>query len=281
MSVRIITDSPSDITREEAKELNINIVPLKINVDGASYREGIDITTDEFYERLEASEELPTTSTPSPEDFLEYYKVAKEAEDDVIVITLASSLSGTYQCANLAKDMSEYSNIHVIDSEQAALGEMVLVRYAIQLRDEGKSAVEIVEIIEKAKKKTVLLAVLDTLDYLHKGGRLPKGVAVASGLLKIKPIIKVEAGSLKLTGTARGYNGGMKNLLKLIDDYDEFNPDTPVLFGYTGKSADQVKIFKEKADEKYNLENTNIYQLGSVIGTHAGPGAFAIGFIQK
>ncbi len=280
MSIRIITDTPTDISFEEAKELNINLVPLKINIGGKSYREGIDLSIKQFYEMLESSETLPTTSTPSPEDFLTYFKEAKEAGDDVIVITLASALSGTYQCANLAKDMADYSKIHVIDSEQASISQMLLVRYAIKLRDEGKTVEEIIEIIEESKKKTVLMAVVDTLEYLQKGGRLSKGAAIAGGLLKVKPLVTIKDGSLKVLGKARGFKASVKGTLAEIDNYGEFDTSAPIIYGYTGSSK-QADIFKEQSDEKYNLKDTKMYPIGSVIGTHAGPGAFAIAFLHK
>lgn len=279
MGIRIITDSPSDISRNEAAKLNIDIVPLKINIDGTSYVEGVDISTDEFYEKLENSESLPTTSTPSPEDYLTYYKDAKKAGDDVIVITLASALSGTYQCAILAKDMADYSRIFIIDSEQATISQMLLLRYAIKLRDEGKTSEEIVELIEKAKKNLVLFVVVDTLDYLHKGGRLSKSVAVAGNILKLKPLIGLKDGSVSLLGKARGFNGSVKAVLKLLDEYT-FDLSVPITYGYTGRSK-QWELFKEKADEKYNFNNTKSYPIGSVIGTHVGPGAFAIAFLSK
>ena len=257
MAIRIITDTPSDISFDEAKEMNIDLVPLKINVDGESYREGIDISVDQFYQMLETSKVLPTTSTPSPDDFLTYFEEAKEA-----------------------KDMADYPNIHVIDSEQATLGEMVLVRYATKLRDEGKSVEEIVDTIEASKKKVVLLAVLDTLEYLHKGGRLPKSVAIAGGLLKIKPMITLKDGSVEVVGKSRGIKASIKNLLAEIEKYPEFDAAAPIVYGYTA-SSDQCETFKEKADEKFNLKDTKMYPIGSVIGTHAGPGAFAIGFLHK
>lgn len=284
MGIRIITDSPSDISIEEGKILNIEIVPLKINIDDKSYREGIDITTEEFYEKLKASDVLPTTSQPSPEEYLTLFKDAKETGDDVIVITLASKFSGTYQSANLAKDMVEYPNIYIIDSEQATLGEMVLVRYAVNLREQGKTAEEIVKIITEEKKKVILIALIDTLDYLQKGGRLSKSVAIAGSLLNIKPVITVKDGEIAVIGKARGVKSGIKNLLSSIDVYEEFNPDAPVIFGYTGVAKDhleQAEAIKEHIVEKYNLENLNTYPIGSVIGTHAGPGAYGFAFLQK
>ena len=283
MSIKIITDSPSDLLLSEGEKLQVNIVPLNIHIGEESYKEGIDITTNIFYDKLKKSDKLPTTSAPSPDDYLAYYQEAKEAGDDVIVITLASALSATYQSANIAKDMLDYPKIHVVDSTQATIGQLLIVKYAISLRDEGKSAEEIVNIIENAKTRVKLLAVFDTLDYLHKGGRLPKTVAIASGLLNIKPIIKLENGSLNLIASARGYKSSLKRLLKLIDSYGNINPKVSAIFGYTGNTEEAINQavgFKEQVDAKYNLDKTELCQIGSVIGTHAGPKAFGIAFLK-
>ena len=246
MAIRIITDSPSDISINEAKELNLGIVPLKITFDEKSYVEGVDISVEEFYKKLDTSENLPTTSTPSPEDYLTHFNQAKEAGDDVIVITLSAGISGTYQCANLAKDMADYSKIHIIDSGQATISQMLLVRYALSLRDAGKNCDEIVEEIERAKERVVLLVMVDTLDNLHKGGRLSKSVTLAGNMLKIKPILTLKDGKVGIEGKARGFKGSIKTILKLIDEYGEIDSSSPVYFGYAGNS-DHCSIFKEKS----------------------------------
>lgn len=279
MGIRIITDSPSDISINEGADLNIIIVPLKIHFDDKSYTEGVDLSVDEFYQKLTTSENLPTTSTPSPEDYLFHYEEAKNAGDDVIVITLAFALSGTYQCAHLAKDMSNYSRVYIIDSEQATISQMLLVKYAVKLRDEGKTAEEIVDLIEVIKDKVVILAMVDTLEYLHKGGRLSKSLAIAGNILKLKPIITLNKGAVSLIGKARGFKGSVKTILKLLDEYD-LDSSGPVIYGYTGDSR-QCELFKEEADEKFKLNDTNYYPIGSVIGSHAGPGAFGIAFLSK
>ena len=280
MSIRIITDSTSDISRKEGTKLNIDIVPLKINIDGASYTEGIDITNEEFYEKLETSNNLPTTSTPAPEDYLTYFEEAKKAGDDVIVITLSSGLSGTYQCANIAKDISEYSNIHVIDSKQATLSQMLLVKYAVQLSDEGKSIDEIILAIEEAKERVVLLLTLDTLNYLYKGGRLSKGASIAGNLLKIKPIITVTDGVADLISKARGFKGSMNTMLELTKEYGPFDPNMLVVYGYSG-NPERCESFKKNADETFSFIDTEMISIGSVIGTYAGPKAYGIAFFKK
>lgn len=280
MGIRIITDSTSDISREEGAKLNIDIVPLKVNIDGSCYTEGIDLSNEEFYEKLEIAEKLPTTSTPAPEDFLAYFEEAKVAGDHVIVITLSSNLSGTYQCANLAKDILEYSNIHVIDSKQATLSQMLLVKYAVQLKNEGKNTDEIVRAIEEAKEKVVLLLVLDTLHYLYKGGRLSKGASIAGNLLKIKPIITVTDGTANLLAKSRGFKASMNTMLQLAAEHGSFDTNKPVVYGFSGNS-ERCECFKEKADEALGLKDTEIFSIGSVIGTYAGPKAYGFAFFKE
>lgn len=280
MAIRIITDSPSDITIKEGKKLKVDIVPLKIIFDGKSYREEVDLTMEEFYKKLDASKELPTTSTPSPEDYLTYYNDAKKAGDSVIVITLSAGISGTYQCANLAKDMADYSNIHVIDSMSATVGQRLLVEYAVKLRDESKSVEEIIETIENAKHRVVFFAVVDTLKNLHKGGRLSKGVTIAGTILKVKPIITLKDGTVSLIEKARGFNGSVKTVTELIHASGEIDTTLPVYFGYSDTS-DLCTTFREKITEKFNLTNTNTYPVGGVIGTHVGPGAYVMCYLKK
>lgn len=280
MGIRIITDSTSDISREEASKLNIDIVPLKINIDGVCYTEGVNITNEEFYEKLETSSALPTTSTPAPEDYLIYFEEAKKAGDDVIVITLSSGLSSTYQSANIAKDISEYSNIHVIDSKQATLSQMILVKYAVQLRNEGKNVNEIISTIEEAKEKVVLLLALDTLNYLYKGGRLSKGASIAGNLLKIKPIITVTDGTANLLDKSRGFKTSMNTMLRLAEEYGPFDLEKPIVYGFSGNS-ERCECFKEKADESFSLKDREMFSIGSVIGTYAGPKAYGLAFFKK
>ena len=280
MKIRIITDTPSDITIKEGKKLNIDIVPLKIIFDEKSYLEDIELSMEDFYKKLKTAKNLPTTSTPSPEDYLKFFEEAKNAGEEVIVITLSGSVSGTYQCANLAKNMANYSNIYIIDSAQATIGQRLLVEYAIQLREQGKTAKEIVEIIEEVKKKVVLYAMVDTLEYLHKGGRLSKRSTIAGTILKIKPIITLKEGAVSLIGKARGANGAMKTIFDLISQESPIDPSLPVYFGSTN-NYELCYSCKEKADKKYNLTNTKMYPVGGVIGTHVGPGAYVIAYLKK
>ncbi|WP_304819402.1 DegV family protein, partial [uncultured Clostridium sp.] len=181
--IKIITDSTSDIDIEYAKTLKIEIVPLKVIIDGKDYKDRIDLQPSNFYELLEKSSVLPTTSQPSPQDFLDLYEDAKNQGDSIIVITLSSQVSGTYQSACIAKDLADYNNIYVIDSFNATQGLRLIVEKAVKLRNEGKSVQEIVNIIEEYKHRVHILAVVDTLEYFYKGGRLSKTSATMGTLL--------------------------------------------------------------------------------------------------
>lgn len=278
--IRIVTDSAADITYEEAKKLNVEIAPLKISFKDEVYIQDIDLSFDEFYEKLQSADELPFTSQPSPNDFLNIFNDAKECNDSVVYIGISSKLSGTLQSAHIAKETSEYDDIYLIDSLQAVVGLRILVEYAVKLRDEGKTASEIYEIISEARTRVDLWAMVDTLKYLYKGGRLSKGAAALGSMIQIKPIITLKDGAIEVIDKARGLNGGIKSILNFMDNSTGIDPVMPVYYGYTYIGENCSKL-KSKADEKYGLTGTNSYPVGGVIGTHIGPGAIVIGYIRK
>lgn len=280
MAIRIITDSTSDISLEEAKKMNITIVPLKVIFGDKEYREGIEINIDRFYQKLVQAEKLPTTSQPSPDDFVEYFNQAKEAGDSVIVLLIAAKLSGTVQSAMIAKEMAEYSDIHVVDSLTTTIGLRFLVEHSVKLRDQGFTADQIFEAVELLKDRIVFLAMVDTLEYLYKGGRLSKSSAILGSLLKFKPIIKVKDGAIGVVGKERGTNKGIAKILETIDEYGAIDQGFPVNFGFTAENSKSV-ILQEKVIEKYKIKNMGMYPVGCVVGTHAGPGACVIAYIKQ
>jgi DegV family protein with EDD domain len=280
MGVRIITDSTSDISLAEAKQLDITIVPLKVIFGDKEYKEGIEITIDGFYEKLVQSEKLPTTSQPSPDDFLGYFQQAKEAGDSVVVVLIAGKLSGTLQSATIAKEMADYSDIYIVDSLNAITGLRILVDHAVKLRSQGTGAEQIAKTLEVLKDKVVLLAMVDTLEYLHKGGRLSKSSAILGSLLKFKPIITLKDGAIGVVGKERGTNKGIAKILDTVDEYGSIDQDYPVFFGYTAEDS-KTLMLKEKVVEKYSLKQTQMFPVGCVVGTHVGPGACVITYIKK
>jgi len=280
MAIRIITDSTSDISFTEAEKMGVTVVPLKVLFGENEYREGIEITIDDFYEKLVRAEKLPTTSQPSPDDFREYFQQAKETGDSVIVLLIASKFSGTMQSAMIAKDMVDYEDIHIIDSLTTITGLRLLVEHAVRMREQNKDVKLIVDTINQLKDRIVLLAMVDTLEYLHKGGRLSKSSAILGSLLKFKPIITVKDGAIGVVGKERGTNKGIARILEIIDEVGEMDPAYPVYFGFTGEDSKGL-LLMNKVSEKYGLHNTSLYPVGCVVGTHVGPGACVITYIKK
>lgn len=278
--IKIITDSTSDIDVTYAKELNIDIVPLKVIIDGKEYKDRVDLQPDQFYSLLEKSEVLPTTSQPSPQEFLNYYQEAKENGDSVIVMTLSGTISGTYQSANIAKDLAEYENIYVIDSLNATQALRLLVLKAVALREEGKDAETIFNELQAYKERVRIVAFVDTLEYLCKGGRMSKKVAAAGTLLKVKPIIGLRDGKLEMFSKARGAVKATAKIIELIHEDGEIDFNEPICIGYTG-SDEGLEKFEQTLRNEFKFDDVLHGFVGPVIGTHAGPGARLIAYVKK
>ena len=198
----------------------------------------------------------------------------------MIGIFLSHELSGTYQCAKLAADMVNADNILFVDSENVCLSEALLVRLAVHLRDSGKNAGQIAAILEHAKEHLHLVAAIDDLKYLRKGGRLPAAVAVAGGMLGIKPLITIKEGKVAMAGKARGLPGAYVALFKKIEELGGINPSFAALAGYT-LSTREVAPIQTYLRDNLQQEDPLVRQIGCVIGTHAGPGAFGLAFFDK
>ena len=224
---------------------------------------------------------MPTTSLASPGAFAEEYEKAKEAGDTAIVIAVASGLSGTYQSAVIASE--GYDNIFVVDSGNVAIASGILVELALEMVDAGKSAQEIVDALEEAKKKVTLVALVDTLEYLQRGGRVSKAMAVAGNILNIKPLLLLEDGAIDKLGMARGAKMGNRMLCEEIENMGGIDFSKPILYGYTGTSDEAVIKYIEYCKKNWDdmPDGADYTSVGSVIGTHAGPGAIAIAFFRN
>lgn len=278
---RIITDSACDLLPAEAAKLGVTLVPLNITLeDGTVIRDGMDMSGDDYYDHMKLCDKLPTTSQPSPELFAAAYADAKAAGDEVLVISLSSVLSGTSQAARIGAQLAEYEDhVWFVDSLSATVGEGALVLLAVQLRDQGKSAAEIAAVLDKAKGHVQIVAVVDDLKYLHKGGRLPGAVAVAGGMLGIKPLISVKEGKVGLAGTGRGAAGALKALYRKVDSLGPIDPNLPTMAVYTDDIQDAKTIAAEMVST-YGIPQPRIDQVGAVIGTHVGPGAAGFVFFD-
>lgn len=279
MKTRIIVDSTADLMPEYKSR--VSVVPLTVRFGEEEYIDGVTIDHKTFYEKLIESDTLPTTSQGTPDSFIQEFEKAKQAGEAAVVITLSSSFSGTYQSAVIAAQ--DYEHIYVVDSGTAAMGSGILVELAFKLLEEGKTAEEIAQILETEKKKIVIVALVDTLEYLQKGGRISKAVAFAGGILNIKPVLSVIEGKINILGKARGSKMGNNLLVQEIAKAGGIDFEKPVLLGYSGISDALLKKYIE--DSRYiwegNLDEIRYTTVGSVIGTHAGPGAVVVAFFKN
>lgn len=277
--IRILIDSSSDYTLNEAKKDHLDYVPISVMLGNDTYQGGVDLEHDEFYEKIMSTKDFPKTAQPSPQSFLDIFEDAKEKGDDVICILLSSSLSGTCQTAHLAKNMADYDRIHIIDSLSAIAAIRIMANYASKLVTEGFSAEEIVEKIESMKSKVKIVAAVDTLEYLARGGRLSKTVAAIGELANLKPIMTINTeGSLEVLGKALGRIKAGSFILNYLEN-KTIDTEFP-MYGIYSYGLENV----EKLEKKLNKEGYIIkdhYQLGAVIGAHVGPGAFGIVFVEK
>lgn len=280
MSIRIVIDSTSDVTQEIIDKYNLKMVPLTVNFDDGSYLDKIELSTEDFFEKLSKSDKLPTTSQVSPGVFVETFSEILLDGDEVLGIFLASEFSGTYESARIAKDMIGGDRIHLIDSRSVCLGTFSLILEAIELVEKNKNINEIVESLEALSDKIVVAAGLDTLKYLEKGGRLSKGQAVVGSLLNIKPIITIKDGKIDVIDKIRGKN----KTIKWFDDWIEenkFDLTNKTVLLFHAQNLEQLKVLRRAIEEKYKIKNIIEAEVGPVIGTHAGPGLLAVAFLNK
>lgn len=277
--IRILVDSSSDYSLEEIKEKKLSLVPITVTMNGTDYMEGLNLERNEFYHLLETSKEFPKTSQPSPQSFLDFFQEAKEKGDSLICILLSSELSGTFQSAQLAKTMVGYENIYIIDSLSATYTIKIMADYACKLVEEGFSAEEIVAKIEELKPHVKVIAAMDTLEYLYKGGRLNKATAAIGTVANIKPIITLtEEGNIGILGKALGKCkavAGIINRLQEVTLDDRF----PLYSIYTYGMENCEKLEGKLTDNGFSVDSR--LQVGPTIGTHIGPGAFGIVFVTK
>jgi DegV family protein with EDD domain len=279
MNTRIIVDSTANLT--PAFQSRVHTVPLTLRFGEEEFIDGVTIDHKTFYEKLIECDVLPTTSQAAPDAFMTEFQKAKDAGEAAVVITLSSSFSGTYQSAMIAA--AEYENIYVVDSGSAAMGSGILIELAFRMLDAGKTAAEIAAALEEEKKKIVVVALVDTLEYLKKGGRVSKTLAFAGTVLNIKPVLSVTMGEIHLLGKARGSKMGNNLLVQEINKAGGIDFSKPVLLGYSGISDALLKKYIEDSRHIWegNLEEVRYTTVGSVIGTHCGPGAVVVAFFQN
>lgn len=279
MSVQILVDSTVDLPQRCLDK--VRVVPLTIRFGEEEWVDGVTITKQRFYERLVESDQLPTTSQATPAAFAGVFEEVARAGDSAVVLTISSKLSGTYQSACLAAEA--YPNIFVVDTRTAAIGSGILAEYALTCAAGGMPAAALAQHLREKRDDVCLVALLDTLEYLKRGGRISKTVAFAGGLLNIKPVITVQDGEVVLIGKARGSRQGNNLLVEKIRAAGGVDFGMPILLGYTGLSDACLKKYVEDSRNLWQegvreLESTLIC---SVIGTHVGPGVVGAAFFKK
>ncbi len=280
MAIRIVIDSTADLA--PGREIHFTVIPMTVRFGQEEFVQGVTLSNTQFYEKLADCRELPTTSQATPYQFETAFREAIEAGDQVLVITLSAKLSGTYQSAMAAA--AEFpGQVFVVDSTSVAIGTGILAELALQLVRSGMSAAEIAAELTVQRENICIIAMLDTLEYLKKGGRISSAVALAGGLLGIKPVVGMKDGGVAILGKARGSKQGNNMLVQQIHAVGGVNFEKPLLLGYTGLSdallrqyiRDSAALWEENTD---SLPSTLI---GSVVGTHVGPGAVAVAFFKR
>ena len=280
MRTQMIVDSTFDLA--SPLQERVTVVPLTVHFGEEEFIDGVTIDHKSFYEKLIESDVLPTTSQATPDAFGRVFEQVAAAGNTAVVLTISSALSGTFQSAMIAAE--DYpGQIFVVDSRSASIGAGILAELALRMVDEGLSAQEIALRLEQERENICVVALLDTLEYLKKGGRISKAVALAGGLLSIKPVISLQNGEIIMLGKARGSRQGNNLLVQEIGNAGGVDFDRPVLLGYTGLSDLLLKKYIEDSRELWihGTDGLRSAPLGSVIGTHAGPGAIAAAFFRK
>ena len=280
MNVKIIIDSTTDLP--PALRALCGVVPLCVRFGDVEYMDGVTIDHKQFYEMLIESDVLPTTSQPTPDAFAQEYQKCVDAGQKAVVLTVSSELSGTYQSATIAA-MDFPGSVYVVDSRSVAIGTGILAQLALSMAQAGASAEEIVKEINLQRDNVRLIALLDTLEYLKKGGRIFATVAFAGNLLAIKPVVCIRDGAIAMLGKARGSKQAGNLLAEEIEKAGGVDFDKPVLLGYTGLSDLLLKKYISDSGALWQQNKTELEftPIGSVIGTHAGPGAIAAAFFAK
>lgn len=280
MKTRIIVDSSTDLNPKIRSKCTV--VPLTVRFGGTEYIDGVTIDHRSFYEKLVESDELPTTSQASPDAFMQIYGQIAQAGEEAVVITLSSKLSGTYQSACIAAEEYE-GRIFVVDGLNVAIGTGILAQLAVSMAEAGADAKAITEALTRERENVRVIAMLDTLEYLKKGGRISKTVAFAGELLSIKPVVAVQEGAVAMLGKARGSKQANNLLVKEIEKAGGVDFSKPVLLGYTGMNDTLLQKYIQDSTALWSELGTapDYTCVGSIIGTHAGPGAVAAAFFCK
>ena len=277
--IRIITDSLCDMTMDYAKELNIDIMPLTVRFGEKDYKCGVDLSNEDFYDKLENSEDAPSTAAVNPFDFEEIFRKYIDAGDDVVAILFSKYMSATFQSATIAADNIQSEHLRLIDCENGAMGQALLIQTAVAMRDNGLSADEIADNIRALLPKTMTYIVVDTLEYLKRGGRISKSAALIGGLMKLHPVLQVVADGAKPIDKVKGKKSCNAWLINKLKEQPA-DTDYKLVIGHSN-APDRAEAFKEQLIEAGITNEIFITCIGPVVGTHIGPNCLGIGYIEK
>lgn len=279
MAIQFIIDAGCDLNKDQANALGVILVPMTIRFGDEEYLSGVDITNEEFYQKLVNAKASPTTSQPSPYDFEKVYQKVLEQGDEAVVLCLSSALSGTYQSATIAADGFE-DRIHVIDTRAVSLAQKILLDYALSLRDQGLSAKEIAEKLEVKKQDVRAYGAVETLEYLIRGGRLSKAAGAVGSVLGIRPVLFLSDGALAVAGKVRGPKAAITLTHNLMAE-DGIDYSMPFMVGYTGNDPSVIDPFLQSPNSVFGGYDVPVCNVGSTVGTHTGPGLFLAAFFHK
>ena len=280
MAIRIITDSAADYSIAEIEKRGITCIPMTVSFGEETYRDVVDITKEEFFEKMMSEKELPKTSQPAPSEFATVFEEAKTVGDTVIAILISSELSGTIQSANLAKNIVDYDKIYIVDSKLATLGMRFLVDMAVAMRDKGANAEDIIREVENIKGRVCIYAGLDTLEYLYKGGRISKSVANIGTLANIKPIVTfTPEGTVVLCGKQIGTRRAIRHMAKEVAQ-NGYDKNYPVYFVYAYDRTNCAGFIQALQKQGMEFETPKIRGIGATIGTHIGPNAYGMIYVR-
>jgi DegV family protein with EDD domain len=274
--IKIVTDSTAYLPEATVRQHDIRIVPLYVHFGEKAFREGVELSNKEFYTRLKEAPELPTTSQPSAGEFHQVFKELLEAGHEIVTLTISSKLSGTWNSAMAAKEMLPDAEITVIDSLSTSVGLHLMVEAAVEAASAGATRQEIVEKVEAIKQSLQIFFVVDTLEYLAKGGRIGNASAFLGTLLKVKPILVLQDGAIEPLEKVRSKRKAQARMLDLVEEYAGSRGPQATTAITNALVPDEAEAVKTEIMERLGCREPVMGELGPVVGTHTGPGVVGV-----
>jgi DegV family protein with EDD domain len=278
MTIKIVTDSTADLPPVLAKELGITVVPLYVRFGDKTYRDGVDITGDEFYKRLLTDPIHPNTSQPTPQDFTDVYRELSQKADGIVSIHISGKLSGTCSSALQAKEVvAAECPVEVIDSKTTSMALGLIVMAAVKIANTGTSVKQVAEDVKQVVSSVKLLVLFNTLKYLAKGGRIGKAKSMLGSVLNVKPLLAIKDGEFVPVAQVRSRSKGIDKLF----DFAIGTPNVEDMAVIHSTTSDEAESLASRIGTEIKLEQVRIARLGPVLGVHGGPGVLAVAFRQK